>query len=457
MDILFEWIAKDPSTRLPVAVAIIGATGAIIASAFTILFWPALKLLLQKCVAFVSNTLLRANLERKYLDWVINNFRYIPVLPTTLVPVTQKHTHELDELYVALKVSDKADDSSFDLSVPAVIRDNRCLVIIGHPGAGKTTILRFLALTFARARRKYPQVTRNEPFSEEAVKFRQAREFVTGDAGFTTPPLHIFVYLNRLRPHLEGASGTNLLDVVRSEVRSVEALQGFPPGFFTKKFDAGQCIFFLDGFDEIGTPMGRDAAAQQIGKLVTASPNGNRFVVSSRIVGYNGQLNEYGFRVFKVQELSNNMIVALVRRWYVALGEEDLAEQLIATLESNPRIRQLAINPMLLSLIVLVQYVRRLIPDRRHVLYDECVKILVERRYAPPPVQEEYNKTLAGDDAVAILREIAQMMHIRKVREVSRRELETKLVPEAMAAMGLGRASAASPEAFSRTSRREAS
>ena len=75
-----------------------------------------------------------------------------------------------------------------------------------------------------------------------------------------------------------------------------------------------------------------------------------------------------------------------------SLTRPDLSERLIETLRLNPRIAELAVNPMLLSLIVLVQYVRGLIPDKRHVLYDECVKILVERRYAPPDVQQEYQQ-----------------------------------------------------------------
>jgi predicted NACHT family NTPase len=101
---------------------------------------------------------------------------------------------------------------------------------------------------------------------------------------------------------------------------------------------------------------------------------------------------------------------------------------------------------MLLSLIALVQYVRRLIPDRRHVLYDECVKILVERRYAPPVVQAEYNKILPGDEAVRLLREIAQTMHKEHLREVSRQELEESIISEALEKMTTSRAAATAPK-----------
>ena len=86
---------------------------------------------------------------------------------------------------------------------------------------------------------------------------------------------------------------------------------------------------------------------------------------------------------------------------------------------------------MLLSLIVLVQYVKRLIPDRRHILYEECLKILVERRYAPPHVQEAYNRVLPGDEAATILRDVAVYLHKNHLREISRQDLRRDLTSRA--------------------------
>src|SRR2546428_9013591 len=56
-------------------------------------------------------------------------------------------------------------------------------------------------------------------------------------------------------------------------------------------------LFFFDAFDELGTQEARDLIAQHIGSLAASAPKGNRFIVTSRIVGYNGQLSQYGFRV----------------------------------------------------------------------------------------------------------------------------------------------------------------
>jgi len=164
-------------------------------------------------------------------------------------------------------------------------------------------------------------------------------------------------------------------------------------------------------------------------------PQGNRFIVTSRIVGYNGQLAKYGFTTLRVQRLSWSLIKDLVTKWYDSLNEPLLAGQLLDTLKANERIADLAVNPMLLSLIVLVQYVKRIIPERRHLLYDECVKILVERRYAPPDVQQEYNRILPGDEATLLLQEIARHLHDQHLREITRQKLEIDVIPKIVSTM----------------------
>jgi hypothetical protein len=79
------------------------------------------------------------------------------------------------------------------------------------------------------------------------------------------------------------------------------------------------------------------------------------------------------------------------------------------------------------------------------LLYAECVNILVEKRYAPSVVQAEYNKVLPGEEALHIVREIANKMHEEHLREVSRIEMETTIIPYILTTMPLTRAVSVSP------------
>jgi predicted NACHT family NTPase len=434
MERLYQWVMEDPKTRIAILAAVIGVGGVVLGSILNSLVWPWLKASVERLIARAETKFSKKKFEYRYLDWVISEHENLPLLPSTLVPVTQPLPKELDRLYVSLSVASDSGKQA-EMGLGAALQKNSKLVMLGDPGAGKTTMLHFMALTFALARRRRSSARTKQGRQRDEKRIQAARKRVKEEYGYGDYPLPVFVFLNRLRDVAGWPPGRSILDAVRDELRANELLRDIPADFFDQKLSRGECIFLLDAFDELGSQSARDAVAGQIGKLAATAQQGNRFVVTSRIVGYSGQLNRYGFDVLKVQRLSWELITQLVTKWYDALDEKRLAEQLLSTFKSNPRIAELAVNPMLLSLIVLVQYVRRLIPDRRHVLYDECVKILVERRYAPPEVQAAYNQVLPGDEATQILQEVAMRMHQARLREIPRDELEDEYIPDILREM----------------------
>jgi predicted NACHT family NTPase len=418
MNTLWSWV--EIHTEL--AVAIFGIVAAMLGGLFTQIVWPALRAGFARVGAYVEERFSSTRFEREYLEWVINMHQFLPVLPTTLAPVAEHRKQELDKLYVSLSVSDRLDDPSATVPMYEVFSESHNIVILGDPGAGKTTFLRYIALTCSRAR-----INATNLSGHISARTQLKQEF-----GFTSHPLPIFVFLNRFRDPGFWNNSKSMLDAIRDELASNDMLRHIPKTFFEDKLRNGECLFLLDAFDELGSQEARDTVATKIGELAAASPPGNRFLVSSRIVGYNGQLRSYGFDGYAIQRLSWESVKQLVGRWYAYLGETKLQEQLIGALQANPRLFDLAANPMLLSLIVLVQYVQRIIPDRRHVLYDECIKILVERRYAPPSIRMTFDKIISSDDAIRLLREIAQFMHISRVREIARNMLVEVVIPERM-------------------------
>jgi hypothetical protein len=97
-----------------------------------------------------------------------------------------------------------------------------------------------------------------------------------------------------------------------------------------------------------------------------------------------------------VQNLKAGEIRALVKQRYTAIALSEIAlrtnqesrdikqkmqeraERLIEKIENTPRLNQLATNPMLLSLIVLVHSLKVELPEERLLLYRDCVEILAE-------------------------------------------------------------------------------
>lgn len=371
----------------------------------------------------------RSGFVRRWLAATVQQHRHLKSLPTTLVAATQVPSRELEQLYVSLAVKGRAVQGTS--SIAEALQKHRLLVLVGDPGSGKTTVLRYLTLSLARAAIASSRLRWLSIPGGERPRYRDALRRVRGEYGLKACPLPLFANLSVFGDVAAWKPDFSLLTALEHHLRG-NALP-VPEGFVGQRAEKPGCVFFFDAFDELGSHEARDAMAHRIGQLAAAVP-GSRIVVASRESGYQGQLAEYGFQIMKIQRLSQEQIRQLLRQWFESMGEPSAAERLLAEFRRKPQIQELAENPMLLSLIALVQSLRRMIPDQRHLLYDECVQILLERRFAAPAVQAEYDRTIGGRDARLVLQEVALAMHLLGKNQIPRREMESRVLPEAVRA-----------------------
>jgi hypothetical protein len=132
------------------------------------------------------------------------------------------------------------------------------VAILGDPGSGKTTLLHYLALQAAQA-------------------------FLAGDSR----RLPLFMPLAAYDDHLRRTrQDTALADFLATYYESWHNLPGLGP-LFKQSLAEGQALVLLDGLDEVlDVEMRRFVAGQVEGLLRRWLPAGNRFALSSRIVGY---------------------------------------------------------------------------------------------------------------------------------------------------------------------------
>ncbi|ANZ38569.1 hypothetical protein BBK82_23410 [Lentzea guizhouensis] len=142
---------------------------------------------------------------------------------------------------------------------------------------------------------------------------------------------------------------------------------------------AGATIFF-DGLDEIFDRAAHARVINQFHAFTTRFPEA-RLVVSSRIVGYDpDELGLAGFEHYTLLDFGLKEIRSFVPAWYQHYtfeGDERDAAGLVDRIADNPRLLELAGNPLLLTMMA-VLYKHQDLPEKRWKLYERCTDVLLE-------------------------------------------------------------------------------
>lgn len=201
------------------------------------------------------------------------------------------------------------------VSVNEALTGHRRLVVLGDPGSGKTTLLRYLALIYGR----------------DASTALSARSTALS-AGDAAGPIHrllglpergclpILLPLRQIGAYLkdhseESTEGPRLLLEFLRRYLANERID-VPLNFFDPYLAQGQAVVLLDGLDEVPGADLRRRVARLVERFTQAYP-ACRYVVTSRIVGYEGaaRLGE-GYTTTTVQEFSLADVEQFLRYWH---------------------------------------------------------------------------------------------------------------------------------------------
>jgi HEAT repeat protein len=336
---------------------------------------------------------------------------------------------EYQRLVAAGRVTERKEKEKLDrVSIGERLQQTRRFVVLGDPGAGKTTLVRWLVTAYL-------------------LKMKQDPDFAKLPDVVTLPEPEWLPVLIRCRELDEQGLNGGLDDILRQTLRKAEMTDEAEALLVVLKqhLVTGTALLLVDGLDEITDPTLRVRFCRQLESIAVAYPEAP-MITTSRIVGY----REMSFRIGRefehvtVADLSKEDKDEFAQRWCLATEPEERCErstqELIQAIHSSDRIERLTGNPMLLTTLALVKRKVGKLPSRRADLYREAVEVLLnwrsevekplDRREALP--QLEYvayemcrrgEQRLREDEILALLQKVrADYPNIRPVQQHSAEE-----------------------------------
>lgn len=295
-------------------------------------------------------------------------------------------------------------------------RKKRLLLLIGDPGSGKTTLMKYYAICCL----------------DEAGRRK---------LGLRKPLLPIMLPLRKVNESLPFCEALSAWATQKN--RSVT------PAQFQTWLEKRGCLVLLDGLDEIGEAQRRREVCEWIDNATTAYRN-SYFVVTSRYSGYQAsegiELSCDHARA-DVLDLNPEQQEVFLKKWFTAayrdelvvsdLSEAERAQEAEAQAqevadavrsylaqEEHESLRNMAGTPVLLQIMAILWREYHNLPPHRATLYERCTDYLLDYRDR----HKKILPLLPADDAKNVLRPLCLwMQETLKEESVSVKELRAQI------------------------------
>ncbi|NJK70020.1 MAG: NACHT domain-containing protein, partial [Microcoleus sp. SU_5_3] len=228
----------------------------------------------------------------------------------------------------------------------------RYLVILGDPGSGKSTLLKYLALQWAK-------LSANELSSQ---------------------PIHLLIELRKYNRSKDEKECNNFLEFMECGSSWIGHLN---KSILHEWLQASRAVVMFDGLDEVFDVQKRNRIVDQIHNFTQTYPQ-VKTIVTSRVIGYQQQrLKNAEFHHFMLQDFEPEQIQAFIQKWHDLtlidrLKKAALLERLQQAIVASNSIRELAGNPLLLTMMAILNRNQEL-PRFRAKLYEEASKVLLHK------------------------------------------------------------------------------
>ena len=265
-------------------------------------------------------------------------------------------------------------------------QNSRYIVILGDPGCGKSTLLQYLALNWAES-----------PLSNSISQ-----------------PIPLLIELRTYMRRREEKECNNFIEFFH---KCSGALHHLHQHQLHRQLQEGNVKLMFDGLDEVFDPAKREDVITDIHRFTNEYPD-VQVIVTSRVIGYKPQrFRDAEFKHFMIQELETEQIQDFIYRWHELTFSDEAdkvrkKERLQKGIDNSKAIRELAGNPLLLTMMAILNRNQELPRDRAE-LYNQASRVLLHQWDVERILIEDKRldpKTIDYKDKQAMLRQVAAFM-----------------------------------------------
>lgn len=319
---------------------------------------------------------------------------------------------QLENIFVPLHLTSK---NSHRVNIPTMELGNReeigevlekstRLAILAKPGGGKSTLIKRIAIAYAY------------PFRRDKINDK-----LPNRSWFP-----IFLRCRELGERVN-SSITEIIAGIHDRAE-MSGYQGEFSQLVSTCLQDGTALLLIDGLDEIADDQSRLGFVNQLRTFIGTYPSIS-MIVTSREVGFRvvaGVIENYCDR-YNIATLSEEDINALCLKWHKAIIDSTHhtireAEKTSALILGDRRIRAIAENPLLLTTLLFVKRWAGYLPTKRHVLYQEMIKLLLVTWNV------EGHKIIDIDEAEPQLAYVAFYMTSKGQQQIREEELKDVLI-----------------------------
>ncbi len=268
--------------------------------------------------------------------------------------------------------------------------DKQRMVLLGLPGTGKSTFVRYLSLTMAKA-----ELSRQAELPKE-WKGRALMPFMVSLGRFA----------ETLPPDCNKGCAELVEEYLVKTLKSDDSTRDFAPLALQTLENEGGLVMF-DGLDEVASLGLRPLIVQAVEDFFqkySRNPS-NFFLVTCRTYSYqhDAAWKLTGWATHELALLSREKIEYFVKAWYEELTQIEPArkdeyarkrKELLETLQPDDRRRLLdiAVFPLILTIMAVVHTHFGSLPDTRAEVYERCVELLLIRWQSERSVEGKVRK-----------------------------------------------------------------